>query len=195
MQRLKLTVLGFLIPLVTGVAFAAPTTALPSPVQPAVKSTDIKTSVDKKIAAADVHSPEENVVTDSASIQNYIKEMVEEDYNYEKARRQLKSELEMEKMRSEIRKLRGEGKNKQVTPAVAPASAENATEEKNKPSQPIPSPRVVFDSQIGGLSRVAIVSGDNLKYVKPGEIFAVDGYNFRLSSDRKSVLLVGNENK
>lgn len=195
MQRLKLTAVGFLIPLMTGVAFAAPTTALPSPVQPVAKNTDIKTSVDKKIAAADVHSPEETVVTDSTSIQNYIKEMVEEDYNYEKARRQLKSELEMEKMRSELRKLRGEGKNKPATPASASASGEKTAEDKSKPVQPVPSPRVVFDSQIGGLSRVAIVSGDSLKYVKPGEIFVVDGYNFKLSSDRKSVLLVGNENK
>lgn len=185
MQRLKLTVAGCLIPLCVGMALAAPTTAMPSPDQP-----NSQTSVSKVIDNLSLAStqPEIKPVSDAADMQTHIKEMVEQDYSYEKARRELKNELEMEKMRSEIRKLRGEGKNKPVAAAqpVAPKSGDTA-----QPAQKsMPAPRVVLDSQIGGLSRVAVVAGEHLMYITPGEVFEVDGYHFKLGADRKSVLCV-----
>lgn len=185
MQRLKLTVTGCLIPLCVGMALAAPTTAMPSPEHPNSKPS-VSQAVDHLSLASE--QPEKEAVSDSTDMQNHIKEMVEQDYSYEKARRELKNELEMEKMRSELRKLRGEGKNKTV--AAAPPKGPQSDETAKPAQKSIPAPRVVLDSQIGGLSRVAVVAGDNLMYVNPGEVFEVDGYHFKLGADRKSILRV-----
>lgn len=54
---------------------------------------------------------------------------------------------------------------------------------------PIVMPRVVLEADIGGRNRVAVLSGDTLRYVRVGETFDMGGNKFKLAKDRKSVVM------
>ncbi|MFC3191820.1 hypothetical protein ACFOJF_22940 [Pseudocitrobacter faecalis] len=110
-------------------AFAEPTSALPFPAMP---DTTAGAQPVHSLAGADtrvVSQPtqgQDNTVSDEKTTQVFLKEVVESDYEYQLQARQLKQQVELEKMRSEIRKLRGE--DKKPVAAVSQAA----------PAQPAP---------------------------------------------------------
>ncbi|MGX5027236.1 hypothetical protein ACWKYF_09860 [Enterobacter asburiae] len=122
----------------------------------------------------------------TSTVQDQLASIVEDDYAFEQQRRKLANEVELEKLRSQIRKLRGEDKMKAAPRVEAPA-------EVSKPQAPVAAaivmPRVVLEADIGGTNRVAVQSGDTLRYVRPGETFDVGGRKFKLAKDRKSVVM------
>lgn len=119
-------------------------------------------------------------------VQDRLATIVESDFEYEKARRKLANEVELEKMRSEIRKLRGEDRKTSQPVALAASKAEP----QQQTVQTIIMPRVVLEAQIGGAQRTAVTDGDTLRYVRAGEVFSMGGHNYKLAKDKKSVLLV-----
>jgi len=120
------------------------------------------------------------------AVQDRLAAIVEDDYAFEKARRELANEVELEKMRSELRKLRGE--DRKAPQPVASAASE--AEPQQQSVQTIIMPRVVLEAQIGGAQRTAVTDGDTLRYVRAGEVFSMGGHNYKLAKDKKSVLLV-----
>lgn len=123
-----------------------------------------------------------------SAIQQHIQKMVEEDYAWEAEKRDVANELELERMKSEIRKLRGEESVRSMVPTVADPSSEAFT----TPQASNASPHLLLESNIGGLSRVAVSSADGseLRYVSPGERFMLDGRQYQLIRDKKSGLLI-----
>ncbi|MCM7589155.1 hypothetical protein M8S10_10035 [Enterobacter chuandaensis] len=141
-------------------------------------------------AAKQEEAARQEAAANTEVVQDRLASIVEDDYAFEQQRRKLANEVELEKLRSQIRKLRGEDKMKPAprmaaqepiakpqAPAAAPAAA------------PIVMPRVVLEADIGGTNRVAVLSGDTLRYVRAGETFDMGGRKFKLAKDRKSVVM------
>lgn len=157
MQSVKRRLSAGLFLLGAGMAQAAPTTDLP-PAPP---------------------------ISDSA-MQQHIQKMVEEDYAWEAQKRVVANELELERMKSEIRKLRGEAS---VRPTAQPVSLPE--EVSTAPTSSAP-PHILLESRIGGLSRVAVSSADgsSLRYVTPGERFMLDGRQYQLVRGKSTGLSI-----
>ncbi|WP_395304763.1 hypothetical protein [Enterobacter sp. ECC-019] len=119
-------------------------------------------------------------------VQDRLASIAEDDYAFEQQRRKLANEVELEKLRSQIRKLRGEDKMKSAPMMAAQAPA---AKPQVPPAAPIVMPRVVLEADIGGTNRVAVLSGETLRYVRAGETFDVGGKKFKLAKDRKSVVM------
>lgn len=211
MQGLKLTVMTSVFSLAMGSAVAAPTTELPKVPDnvakggisesvvtlsteaganiPATKGTgaitpDIHTAPGKKGNPSEaVEQANKAADAETQIVQERLAGIVEDNYAYEKARRQLESELELEKLRSQIRKLRGEDKMRPspvLTEPKAPVQQAAA----------VAIPRVILEAEIAGSQRVAVSDGNALRYVRAGETFSMGGNNFKLAKDKKSVILV-----
>lgn len=157
MQSVKRHLTAGLLLLGAGMAQAAPTTDLP-PAPPIPGS----------------------------AMQQHIQQMVEEDYAWEVKKRDVANELELERMKSEIRKLRGED-NVQARAQPVSMPEDSGTSQSSSGL-----PHVLLESNIGGLSRVAVSSADgsNLRYVSPGERFTLDGRQFQLVRDKISGLTI-----
>lgn len=173
MQGLKIIVMAGVLTFAVGTAVAASTT-------PATKNDDKKSEAEA--LARELADKESQIVQDR------LASIAEDDYTFEMARRKLQNEVELEKMRSEIRKLRGEDK---ARPAPAPVSAATEPKEPIQSAAAIVMPRVVLQADIGGSQRVAVTNGDTLRYVRAGEVFSMGGHDFKLSGDKKSVVLIG----
>ncbi|MCT6664197.1 hypothetical protein N4Q52_09295 [Enterobacter mori] len=154
-------------------------TAVPSPGENKKK---------RKSEATEAQSEEakQEEAANTAVVQDRLASIVEDDYAFEKQRRKLANEVELEKLRSQIRKLRGEDKMK---PATRMAMQEPAAIPLAPAAAPIVMPRVVLEADIGGRNRVAVLSGDTLRYVRAGETFDMGGNKFKLAKDRKSVVM------
>lgn len=162
---------------------AAPQVPVSVPVVPPVTTESMPGS---RLPAA-APQPEEEKSAE-ITMQEFIQNQVEEDYEHQAAMRRLNNQVEVEKKLSEIRKLRGEDKIKPSQPVSAqPKAAPEETKPEKAASPAVPPPHVVLESVIGGLSRVAIVnnSGSQLLYVKPGDSFVMDGQNYRLIRDTR----------
>ena len=156
MQSLKRRLTAGLLLLAPGMALAAPTADLPpAPSLP------------------------------ESGMQQHIQRMVEEDYAWEVKKRDVANELQLERMKSEIRKLRGE---ESVRSTAQPVSL---PEEASPPQAGSAPPHVLLESNIGGLSRVAVSSADgsSLRYVSPGERFTLDGHQYQLVRDKTGLLI------
>lgn len=118
------------------------------------------------------------------AMQQHIQQMVEEDYAWEVKKRNVANELELERMKSEIRKLRGEDN------VQARAQPVSIPEESSSSQSSSGLPHVLLESNIGGMSRVAVSSADgsSLRYVSPDERFTLDGREFQLVRDKTSGL-------
>ncbi|WP_410741322.1 hypothetical protein [Citrobacter koseri] len=212
MQGLKLTVMTSVFSLAIGTAVAAPTTELPKVPDnqakegvsesvvtlsteaganiPATKGTGAMipdtSMVSSKKGNSSEAAEQANEVVDAGTqiVQERLAGIVEDNYAYEKARRQLESELELEKLRSQIRKLRGEDK-------MRPPSVLTEPKAPVQQAAAVAIPRVVLEADIAGSQRVAVSDGNALRYVRAGEIFSMGGNNFKLAKDKKSVILVG----
>ncbi|WP_434132418.1 hypothetical protein [Enterobacter cloacae] len=196
MQSLKKVMVVALAIVLGGGAIAAPTTDLP--VAPKAQG-NAATSVgepekDTKIVSTLSNTNLEESQSSELMMQNHIQQLVEDDYRYQSELRKLKHQVEMEKMFSEIRKLRGEDKVKSTSvPTLAPVrEAVNVSESKASVAENSSLPHVVLESVIGGLSRVAVINkgGEQLLYVQPGETFTMDGKQYILTKDKKLGLQV-----
>ncbi|MGO3909116.1 hypothetical protein [Huaxiibacter chinensis] len=132
----------------------------------------------------------QTAVSNTEQVQNHLAQMAEDDFVYEQERRKLSQQVELEKLQSQIRKLRGEDKMKPA-PVVSAPVEKPADTPKDAPQSapPVDMPRVVLEANIGGANRVAVASGGTLRYVRPGETFAIDGNTYQLAKDRKSVVM------
>ncbi|MGG5839612.1 hypothetical protein [Huaxiibacter chinensis] len=128
-------------------------------------------------------------VDNTTQVQNHLAQMAEDDFVYEQQRRKLSQQVELEKLQSQIRKLRGEDKMKPAPVASAPVEKPADAPKVAPQSAPVDMPRVVLEANIGGANRVAVTSGGTLRYVRPGETFAINGNNYQLAKDRKSVVM------
>jgi len=161
MQSVIRSLTAGLLMLGGGLAYAAPTQDLPP-----------------------APSPEES------AMQQHLQRMVEEDYAWEAKKRELTNELELERMKSEIRKLRGEDKMRPASQSV-PVSDSTLIEADGRPSSG-ELPHILLESNIGGLSRVAVGSADgsDLLYVTPGDNFTLDGRQYQLVRDQRARLAI-----
>ncbi|WP_313573207.1 hypothetical protein [Pseudescherichia sp.] len=124
--------------------------------------------------------------SDESAMQQHLQKMVEADYAWETKKRELSNELELEKMKSEIRKLRGEDKVRPVPVSdLTPPDASSRA-----PSGGFP--HILLESNIGGLLRVAVGSANenDLLYVAPGDNFTLDGRQYQLVRDKRSGLAI-----
>lgn len=181
-------------------AFAAPTTDLPSAPQVAEKAASSSPVPEKMPAQANVtpaNAPLESSPPLAESpvpmtMQEQLQQLVEDDYAFQSAKRKLENEVALEKMRSEIRKLRGEDKKASAIPVAPVRKAEPESNAKQPASAPAVMPHVVLESVIGGRARVAISnnSGDQLRYAAPGETFSMDGQQYMLKRDKRAGLKI-----
>ena len=186
MQGLKLMIITGAFSLTASTAFAAPTSALPEATKTPVVAEQVNETAGKAAIAPQQTVNSEIAVSEAdhtQAVQDQLASIVEEDYAFEKQRRQLANEVELEKMRSELRKLRGEDKMRsapveRVAASSAPAPAQSS----------VVMPRVLLAAEIGGSQRVAVTDGNALRYVRYGEIFSMGGSNFKLAKDGKSVI-------
>lgn len=186
MQSVKLMVLTGIFSLSVGVAVAAPSTALPKAPESTAKK-DVVKKAETDVQKADASEPQ--VDDETQLVQDRLAEIVEDDFTYEKERRKLANQVELEKMLSQIRKLRGEDK-KGPAPVQVSQPANESKEPAPTPSAPaIVMPRVLFEAEIGGSQRTAVSDGNELRYVRRGEVFSIGGNDFKLAKDRKSVVL------
>lgn len=201
MQSVKNIIIFAVLMVGSGLVQAAPTTDLP----PAPKNQTGKPALvgnGEKAASPEVKNVNEKALNEQSAeltMQDHIQALVEQDYLYQSEYRKLQQQVELEKMLSEIRKLRGEDKIKaRATPT--PVIEAKIKTEKSAPAvntgNNIAKPHVVLESVIGGLSRVAIANqrGDTLLYVTPGNVFSMDGAQYILTKDRKNGLQIKEAN-
>lgn len=99
--------------------------------------------------------------------------IMQDNLSFEKEKRQLLNEVALEKLRSELKKLRGT-----ASVPVMPAMKETETI-RDRPE--VRHPYVVLVSQIGGLTRILVSDGGNKYYLSRGERFSSGGKNYMLT--------------
>lgn len=196
MQSVKRIIVVVFAMALGGRVIAAPTTdfTVVPKTQGNVTTPASELEKDSRIVNAFSNDKLDESLSSELMMQKHIQQLVENDYRYQAELRKLKHEVEMEKMLSEIRKLRGEDK---VKPVPAPArETVNISENKASVTENSPLPHVVLESVIGGLSRIAVINqgGDQLLYVQPGETFAMDGKQYILTKDKKMGLQIKEAN-
>lgn len=131
-----------------------------------------------RLAYAEVPLAIDNSPADEnkANIQQdeFIK-IMQDNLFFEKEKRQLANEVALEKLRSELKKLRGTG-----TSPVMPTMTEAKT-----PVVEVSHPYVVLVTKIGGLTRVLVSDGGNKHYLTVGEHFSAGGKSYELTTDSK----------
>lgn len=198
MQSVKTTIAIATFILSAG-AFADPTTALPFPAMPDTKvgtqpSQPMPMPESKVASQTTQAAPEmDKTVSDAKTTQEFLKEVVENDFEYQLKSRQLEQEVALEKMRSEIRKLRGEDK-KTVASVAPPQPAAPQPDAPTPKESKIPKelPFVLLESEIAGNARVAVTNNERSKlmYVRPGDRFEMNGVQYQLVRDKSHGLLV-----
>ncbi|MEB4676974.1 hypothetical protein MXL54_19650 [Enterobacteriaceae bacterium G50] len=201
MQSVKLSI-GIVAFIFSAGIFAEPTTSLPFPAMPDTKvgtqPSQPMPMPGSKVASQPAQTaqpaPElDKTVSDAKTTQEFLKEVVENDFEYQLKSRQLEQEVELEKMRSEIRKLRGEDKKPVASVAPAQPAAPQPDAPTPKESKiPKELPFVLLESEIAGNARVAVTNNERSKlmYVRPGDRFEMDGVQYQLVRDKSHGLLV-----
>lgn len=133
------------------------------------------TSVCGNVLATDLQDKLETV----SPAQEQIVRMLEEDLNFESQRKQLSNELALEKLRSELNKLKAES---QPVVTFSPPQSDEKTGEYSSVKTGTP-PVIVLVSEVAGLSRILVKDGESVRLRKPSEAFtASDGNTYRLVS-------------
>lgn len=204
MQSVKLSI-GIVAFIFSAGIFAEPTTSLPFPAMPDTKvggqPTQPMPVPASKVASQPAQSAPEldtapeldKTVSDAKTTQEFLKEVVENDFEYQLKSRQLEQEVKLEKMRSEIRKLRGEDKKPVASVATAqPAATQPDAPQAKESKIPKELPFVLLESEIAGNARVAVTNNERSKlmYVRPGDRFEMDGVQYQLVRDKSHGLLV-----
>lgn len=118
---------------------------------------------------------------DVSPMQDHVVEMIEKDFNFESQYRELANQLALEKVRSELRKLRGEKKTDSV--AVMPVSTASTMDDisasPGATSESAPGLRPLLISEIASQKRVAIAGADGgVKMVPLNQRFSYGGYDY-----------------
>ncbi|EGT5654809.1 hypothetical protein JD793_000882 [Citrobacter braakii] len=121
-------------------------------------------------------------LSDVSPMQDHVVEMIEKDFNFESQYRELANQLALEKVRSELRKLRGEKKADSAT--VMPMSTASTMDDisassPEATSEAAPGLRPLLISEIAGQKRVAIAGADGgVKMVPLNQRFSYGGYDY-----------------
>ncbi|EBF4234770.1 hypothetical protein I3F86_002207 [Salmonella enterica] len=107
--------------------------------------------------------------------QDEFVKIMQDNLFFEKEKRQLANEVALEKLRSELKKLRGTG-----TSPVMPTMTETKA-----PAVEVSHPYVVLVTKIGGLTRVLVSDGRNKHYLSVGEHFSSGGKSYVLTTEGK----------
>lgn len=124
------------------------------------------------------------------SSQTQIIQMVQDDYLFQKTYRGLKNELALEELRNKIRKLQGVDK---LSPPTIAQPVDTGSETLVS-ADTVPMPRVLLETQIAGVSTVAVSDGNQIKYVMPGRIFDMNGKSYHLSRTQGNKLRIQEAN-
>lgn len=127
-----------------------------------------------KISVAPIDENKSNVQQEE-----FIK-IMQDNLSFEKEKRQLVNEVALEKLRSELKKLRG----------TASSPAMPAITETKPTREEVSHPHVVLVSKIGGLTRVLVSAGGNKFYLSAGERFSSGGKNYVLTMNSAGKYLV-----
>lgn len=114
-------------------------------------------------------------------MQDHVVEMIEKDFNFESQYRELVNQLALEKVRSELRKLRDEKKASSagVMPVSTARTMDDISASPGATSQSAPELRPLLISEIAGQTRVAIAGGDGgVKMVPLNQRFNYGGYDY-----------------
>lgn len=121
-------------------------------------------------------------LSDVSPMQDHVVEMIEKDFNFESQYRELANQLALEKVRSELRKLRGEKKADSAT--VMPMSTASTMDDisassPEATSEAAPGLRPLLISEIAGQKRVAIAGAEGgVKMVPLNQRFSYGGYDY-----------------
>lgn len=132
------------------------------------------------------------VMADESPMQNHIIELMEKDFSYESKQRELSQELALEKLRSEIRKVRDEKKNL-AAPAPMNVAADNNMDYQQMDDSVITAPilRALLISEIAGQKRVAVSAGNGaVKMVPLNQKFSYAGYDYIASHTQGDLIAV-----
>ena len=114
-------------------------------------------------------------LSDVSPMQDHVVEMIEKDFNFESQYRELANQLALEKVRSELRKLRGEKKADSV--AVMPMSTASTMDDisasPGATSESAPGLRPLLISEIAGQKR-----DGGVKMVPLNQRFSYGGYDY-----------------
>ncbi|WP_318374084.1 hypothetical protein [Enterobacter sp.] len=161
MQKGKLIIAGLMLTLSPAI-YAAET----AEVKPAEQIVEGQAAVTAEIAA----SP----------MQNHVVQLMEKDFSFETQYRELNNQLALEKLRSELRKLRGGNAASVPAPATPLTAAESdITDEPAEAGAAAPALRALLISEIAGQKRVAISGeGGGVKMVPLNKRFSYGGYEY-----------------
>jgi len=120
-------------------------------------------------SSSEINNISDNMNKSNMQQDEFIK-IMQDNLSFEKEKRQLVNEVALEKLRSELKKLRGT-----TTSPIIPEMTEN----KNVRAE-ASHPYVVLVSKIGGLTRVLVSDGGNKHYLSAGEHFSSGGKNYIL---------------
>ena len=161
MQKGKLIIAGLMMAL--------------SPALYAVDTAEVKPA--EQIVDAQTAAPAEGAVS---PMQNHVVQLMEKDFSFESQYRELNNQLALEKLRSELRKLRGGTVASGPAPAAPLAAADNnVDDEPAEPGTSAPALRALLISEIAGQKRVAISGeGGAVKMVPLNKRFSYGGYEY-----------------
>ena len=128
----------------------------------------------------------ETVENTPTPVQEHIIQMMQDDISYDAKKRELSNELELEKIRSEINKLKEDNEPISVEPVRAPESVQPDVQPVET-VEAVALPKVVLVSEIAGVSRVAVSSGDGVKMVRLNEKFTQEGHQFIVSNSGRGM--------
>lgn len=137
-------------------------------------------------------NPVETVENTSTPVQEHIIQMMQDDISYDAKKRELSNELELEKIRSEINKLKEDNEPISVEPVRAPEVAEPVQPDVQpvETVEAVALPKVVLVSEIAGVSRVAVSYDDGVKMVRLNEKFSLEGHQFIVSHSGSGMPIV-----
>jgi hypothetical protein len=161
MQKGKLIIAGLMLTLSPAI-YAAET----AEVKPAEQIVEGQAAATAEIAA----SP----------MQNHVVQLMEKDFSFETQYRELNNQLALEKLRSELRKLRGGNAASVPAPATPLTAAEtDFSDEPAEAGASAPALRALLISEIAGQKRVAISGeGGGVKMVPLNKRFSYGGYEY-----------------
>lgn len=130
-----------------------------------------------------VQAPSATPSGSESPMQDHVVDMMEKDFTFENQYRELNNQVALEKLRSELRKLRGEKSAGSTTAAAPMLAASNAVDDFNEApvtaSAAAPALRPLLISEIAGQKRVAIAGVDGaVKMVALNQRFNYGGHSY-----------------
>lgn len=116
----------------------------------------------------------------SSPIQNHVVQLMEKDFSFETQYRELNNQLALEKLRSELRKLRGGTTSSGPAPTMdLAAEGSDVSDESAQAGASAPALRALLISEIAGQKRVAISGeGGAVKMVPLNKRFSYGGHEY-----------------